>query len=519
MRSTKPDVELLDVVSSRNITMTNDKLMSKERIAGSNDSVPSTHCSDEESHTTNFQYPGENGVEIVSIRRVSSNKNEDEKSIIEPIREESSEPIKKESIEPSKKESSKTSKTTKKQLFRGLFGSKRGKKKPKSQQTQKVAASTKEPLKPQSKQTKKKAAPRIEAIIPGPSSLLRQISISVELRPEIDDEAEFLKDDPEKEAATSVGVMGAENEDDLEFVPLLQRIVTASDLQKVSAPDSIGDTEAPASAKAGEVSAKSEPNLRTVENTEAKAGDDSAKSDPVLSTVKNTEAKAEHVSAKSDPVLRTVENTEAKAGEVSAESDPVLSKVETMASPNDTIENEADGTASCVATTAVEKNAPIVIEKVAPTVKKVNILDSAGVKVDALVDAFFLMTSCGRIDSACYGLETDPSIDGDTLRRFFSDDDDTLLSDVDDDTTFLTFDNSLLEDDETLRTFLEEDGTLCGDDDSLRPSEDVRRAIETLKRCASRLGVSEAELLQRIRDEQEKRTNKNKQESPPADDT
>jgi hypothetical protein len=79
-------------------------------------------------------------------------------------------------------------------------------------------------------------------------------------------------------------------------------------------------------------------------------------------------------------------------------------------------------------------------------------------------------------------------------------------------------DNSLLEDDETLRTFLEDDGTFCADDDTLRQSEEVRRAIVTLKRYASRLRVSEAELLQRIRDEQEKRKTDSTQESPPADD-
>jgi hypothetical protein len=420
MRSSKPEGKLLNFASNRKSTTTNEKLVSKESITRSNDSA-------------------------------------------------------------SKKESSETGKTTKKQGFRGLFGSNRGGKKPPSHQSQKVTALTKKAAKPQ------EAAPTMEAITPGPSSLLRQILISVQLRPEIDDEVESLKDDPEKEVSTSVVVTGMENENDLEDEPLLNRIVAASDLAKVTA-----------SAKTREMSVKSDTNLITVENTEAKAGD---------------------ISARSDPVLSTMENTEAKAGEVAAKRDSVVITAVNAASSDETIEIKADGTTSSAATTVAERSAPIVVQNVAPTIQNRNILDTAGIKVDALVDAFFLLTSCGRIDSACYGMETDPSIDGDTLRRILSDDYDTLRSDADDDATFLTLDNSLLEDDETLRTFLEEDGTLGADDDTLRPSEEVKRAIVTLKWYASRLGVSETELLQRIRDEQEKRTNENTQESPPADDT
>jgi hypothetical protein len=478
MRSTTREGELLEVESSRNTTTANNTLMSKESIAGSNDSVPSTHCSDEESHATNWKYTGEDGVEIVSIRRVSSNKDESEKSVIDPIRKENSKLFKKESFEPSRKESSKTSQTNKKQLFRGLFGSKRGKEKSPSRQCQNLAASTKKAPKLKSQQMKKELAPTMKEKIPGPSTILRQVSISVEIRPSINDEIESPKVDP-----------GAENEDDLADEPLLERIVTASDLAKVPA------QEAPTFAKAGEMSAKSDTNLSGVENTKVKA---------------------ENVSASSDPVLGTVENTEAKEIEVTAESYSVLSSMENMSSPNRTIENVADGTKKSVG--AVKKNPPIVFEQVAPIAKKVNILDTAGMKVDALVDAFFLLTSCGRIDSMCYGMETDSSIDGDTLRRILSDDCHTFRSDTDDDDTLVTLDNSLLEDDETLRTFLEDDGTFCADDDTLRQSEEVRRAIVTLKRYASRLRVSEAELLQRIRDEQEKRKTDSTQESPPADD-
>jgi hypothetical protein len=148
-------------------------------------------------------------------------------------------------------------------------------------------------------------------------------------------------------------------------------------------------------------------------------------------------------------------------------------------------------------------------------VEELNLLDKAGTKVDALVDAFFLMTACGKIDAACNGLPTDLSADEYSVRVNGTGDDYTLRSDPDDD-TYLTFDNSLIEDDDTLRTFLDDDGTLY-DDDTQFSSEDVKRAIETLKKHALRLGVSEAELLQRIRDEQEKRVNENTRESTSAD--
>lgn len=181
-----------------------------------------------------------------------------------------------------------------------------------------------------------------------------------------------------------------------------------------------------------------------------------------------------------------------KVGEVSVDG-PTLSMKQNTESFDETIEK------------ALETNSVVPDD-----VEKVNILDKAGMKVDALVDAFFLMTAC---DAACN--QGDRSAYEDTVLTKGTGDDYTLRTDSCDD-SYLTFDNSLIDDDETLRTFLGDDGTFR-DDDAQLSSEDVKRAIETLKKHALRHGISEAELLQRSRDKQEKRANENTRESTLAD--
>jgi len=114
-------------------------------------------------------------------------------------------------------------------------------------------------------------------------------------------------------------------------------------------------------------------------------------------------------------------------------------------------------------------------------------------KMSTLIDRFLDGTACGRrLDKAnCCGsrgqnLDDEsqsilPLEDGDTLRDFMFDDD-----------TFPTDDDDTYRDGDTLETM----------DDTL---EDINMAVFILKRHATRLGVSESELLKKIEEEQARR--------------
>lgn len=122
-------------------------------------------------------------------------------------------------------------------------------------------------------------------------------------------------------------------------------------------------------------------------------------------------------------------------------------------------------------------------------------------KLDTFVERF-LVVACGNEEDVSNRLDINRLGDDDTLRSDM--DDDSFLTYLDDDVTLRSyFDDATLYTDATTSTRYEDRGF-----EIQRPNEQVKRAIDTIKKYADRLGVSAEELLrspvllQRIREQQ-----------------
>ena len=127
-----------------------------------------------------------------------------------------------------------------------------------------------------------------------------------------------------------------------------------------------------------------------------------------------------------------------------------------------------------------------------------NVPNTAETRLASLIDRFLDSTACGRRVDAC-GRRVDSclcegNVDDEIQSRV---DDETVQDLLFDDDTFPTCDDGTVDDD-TMR-----------DGDSLVSTEDtideINRAVFILKRHATRLGVSEADLLNKINETEERR--------------
>jgi hypothetical protein len=134
-----------------------------------------------------------------------------------------------------------------------------------------------------------------------------------------------------------------------------------------------------------------------------------------------------------------------------------------------------------------------------------NVPNAAETTLSALIDEFLDSTACGRkLDQLnCGGVKMDQNINDDTGSILPLDEGDT-------------FRERMMYDDDTLPTY--DDGTYDGDTirdgDTLETMEDtvddITKAVFILKRHATRLGVSESELMKRISEKQDKRDEESK---------